>query len=229
MAPSDVSPLLTGVKLVPSEDYYVGEKEPESKVPIDVAHEDVNDKKMTTTKGAEAFSESEAGYDHDLESTREWSTGICSCIPGYNSEHARSDCEICCLGWFAPCVLYGSNMVRLSGNQSEFCNNCCCYASLLILGGVFLRCNVLAPIKSWPSRSAIRTRFGLQSGAESVTRDPSGGCDRCCDCFLHFICHRCALCQEAREIRRRLPLSGPDSSSGSAVVVAPPSMQAMSH
>ncbi|CAI5970242.1 unnamed protein product, partial [Closterium sp. NIES-64] len=41
-----------------------------------------------------------------------------------------------CLGCFAPCVLFGSNMVRLSGNQSKYCNNCCCYASLLILRGV---------------------------------------------------------------------------------------------
>ncbi|CAI5978699.1 unnamed protein product [Closterium sp. NIES-65] len=83
--------------------------------------------------------------------------------------------------------------------------------------------------RSWSSRSAIRTQFGLQSGAERVTSDPSDGCDRCCDCFLHFICHRCALCQEAREIRRRLPLSGPNSSSASGVVVAPPSVQAMNH
>ncbi|GJP31912.1 hypothetical protein CLOM_g16314 [Closterium sp. NIES-68] len=230
MASADVSLLLQSNDSLPLEAYYVGEKEPGSKDSPPAAA-DVQFDTMPISSGKDATGlDSESGVDYDdLAPTREWSTGLCSCIPRSTSdEHASSDCEICCLGCFAPCVLYGSNMVRLSGNQDEFWNNCMCYASLFVVGKLILRLNVLAPIKSWSSRSAIRMQFGLQSGAESVTSDPSDGCHRCCDCFLHFICHRCALCQEAREIRRRVPpLSGPGSSVGT--VVAPPSMQAMEH
>ncbi|CAI5951494.1 unnamed protein product, partial [Closterium sp. NIES-64] len=138
---------------LPAEAFYVGEKEPES-------NKDLKLEMKPVSKDAEGF-ESEADF-LALESTREWSTGLCSCIPGSNSEHTLSDCEMCCIDTSAPCVLYGGNVVRLSGNQNDFFNHGLCYASLIIFGKLFLRINVLAPIKTWSSRSAIRTRFGLQ-------------------------------------------------------------------
>ncbi|CAI5460668.1 unnamed protein product [Closterium sp. Yama58-4] len=110
---------------------------------------------------------------------REWSTGIFSCVPG-SDEHTSSDCEICCLGMFAPCVLYGSNMTRLTGDHNEFYDSCMRYTALFVLGKCLLHCNALAPISSWPSRSAIRSQLRLQSGAEDITSDPSEGCHRTC-------------------------------------------------
>ncbi|GJP34469.1 hypothetical protein CLOM_g18908 [Closterium sp. NIES-68] len=212
MAPTAMSPLLEG-----DASYYVGEKEPGKKDSVSVVE----------VPPSETIPENET--NGTLESRREWSTGIFSCVPGAD-EHASSDCEICCLGMFAPCVLYGSNMTRLTGNPHEFYDSCLRYTSLFILGKCLLHCNALAPIASWPSRSAVRSQFRLQSGAEDITRDPSEGCHRSCDCMLHFFCHRCALCQEAREIRRYLPpLSGPGSAAATRVATVAPTTQAMNH
>ncbi|CAI5497076.1 unnamed protein product [Closterium sp. Naga37s-1] len=215
MAATAASPLLEGDNC-----YYVGEKEPGKKDSVSVAAAPVSEK-------LPILSQDEASVVS--EPTREWSTGIFSCVPG-SDEHTSSDCEICCLGMFAPCVLYGSNMTRLTGDANEFYDSCMRYTALFVLGKCLLHCNALAPISSWPSRSAIRSQLRLQSGAEDITSDPSDSCHRSYDCMLHFFCHRCALCQEAREIRRCFPpLSGPGSAAADGVAVVAPKVQAMNH
>ncbi|KAF6134679.1 hypothetical protein GIB67_002080 [Kingdonia uniflora] len=46
-----------------------------------------------------------------------------------------------------------------------------------------------------------------------------------CDFMTHFFCHTCSLCQEGRELRRRLP--HPGFNSRSVMVMIPPPEQAM--
>jgi hypothetical protein len=48
------------------------------------------------------------------------------------------------------------------------------------------------------------------------------------DFATHYLCHQCALCQEGREVRRRMPHPGFIRSYVAATMNAPPAEQSMS-
>lgn len=50
-------------------------------------------------------------------------------------------------------------------------------------------------------------------------------CESGCDLLTHVCCHACALCQEAREVRRRLPYLGFNAQP--VLVMVPPVEQTM--
>lgn len=50
-------------------------------------------------------------------------------------------------------------------------------------------------------------------------------CEAFCDVGTHLFCHPCALCQEGREVRRRLP--HPGFNAQPVLVMIPPGEQAM--
>lgn len=78
---------------------------------------------------------------------------------------------------------------------------------------------------------SLRVNFlNKQGGCEALNR--SYGCWKCCleqeecyDIFIHLFCHACALCQEARELHRRLP--DPGFNSQPLLVTIPPGQQTM--
>ncbi|KAF3631102.1 Cell number regulator 8 [Capsicum annuum] len=149
----------------------------------------------------------------------QWESGLCSCF-GKNDEFASSDFEVCLLGTLAPCVLYGSNAERIGTAPGSFANHCLPYTGLFLIGQSFFGWNCMAPWFSYPSRTALRQRFNLEGNCEAATRSCGcyGGfvedeerreqCESTCDFATHIVCHPCALCQEGREIRRRLPHPG---------------------
>ncbi|KAG0609508.1 hypothetical protein M758_8G189900 [Ceratodon purpureus] len=136
-----------------------------------------------------------------------WSTGLFSCF-GNCGEHFTSDLQVCVLGSFAPCVLYGSNMERLyPGEDGVFMHHCMMYTYLWIVGANLLNMN-LAPCISVGSRIALRRKYNLEGNGDCCftgTGDDESreGCNTVLDVFTHFLCHTCALCQESRELRRR--------------------------
>lgn len=50
-------------------------------------------------------------------------------------------------------------------------------------------------------------------------------CESVCDFATHFFCHPCSLCQEGRELRRRVP--HPGFNGRSVLVMLPPGQQTM--
>ncbi|XP_062184543.1 cell number regulator 8-like [Phragmites australis] len=166
-----------------------------------------------------------------------WDSGILSCL-GRNDEFCSSDLEVCLLGSIAPCVLYGSNVERLAAGQGTFANSCLPYTGLYMLGYSLFGWNCLAPWFSHPTRTAIRRSFNLEGSFEAFTRQC--GCFRglledeerrehlevACDLATHYLCHPCALCQEGRELRRRVPHPG-FNNGRSVFVMMPPMEQTM--
>ncbi|XP_062193391.1 cell number regulator 8 isoform X2 [Phragmites australis] len=164
-----------------------------------------------------------------------WDSGILSCL-GRNDEFCSSDLEVCLIGSIAPCVLYGSNVERLAAGQGTFANSCLPYTGLYMLGNSLFGWNCLAPWFSHPTRTAIRRRYNLEGSFEAFTRQC--GCCRglvedeerrehlevACDLATHYVCHPCALCQEGRELRRRVPHPGFNNS---VLVMMPPMEQTM--
>jgi Cys-rich protein (TIGR01571 family) len=140
-----------------------------------------------------------------------WSTGLFDCF-GSCGEHFTSDLQVCVLGSFAPCVLYGNNMERLyPGEDGIFMHHCMMYTYLWIVGANLLNVN-LAPCISVGSRIALRRKYNLEGTGDccftGIGDDESReGCNSAFDVFTHFMCHLCALCQESRELRRRSPPS----------------------
>ncbi|CAI5484565.1 unnamed protein product [Closterium sp. Yama58-4] len=132
-------------------------------------------------------------------------TGLCDFD---NADPASgNDCKICCLGCFCPCVLFGINREMLTGDENEFCRCCCSF--FLLNFAVETVANMtngypaviyLFPLFTSPTRTAIRNRYGLQSEAKLVCRDPHPVFERVCDCLIHTYCLGCALCQESREL-----------------------------
>ncbi|KAJ0262198.1 hypothetical protein HA466_0051710 [Hirschfeldia incana] len=168
----------------------------------------------------------------------QWSSGLFSCL-GRNDELCSSDLEVCVLGSVAPCVLYGTNAERLgSAVPGTFTNHCLTYSGLYFIGNSLFGWNCLAPWFSYSSRSAIRRRFNLEGSFEAMNRS-CGCCGSCiedemqrehmettCDFVTHLLCHTCALCQEGRELRRKVLHPGFNAAQ-STVVVLPPSEQTM--
>ncbi|KAL2454309.1 PLAC8 family protein [Abeliophyllum distichum] len=130
----------------------------------------------------------------------QWDSSLCACL-GRNDGFCSSDLEVCLLGSMAPCVLYGSNVERLG----------------------------YAP--------AIRRKFNLEGSCEALARScgccgsfmenevQREQCESACDFATHVFCHACALCQEGREVRRRLP--HPGFIAQPVLVMIPPGEQAM--
>ncbi|KAL8504530.1 hypothetical protein ACS0TY_015912 [Phlomoides rotata] len=166
----------------------------------------------------------------------QWESGIFSCT-GKNDEFYSSDVEVCLLGSVAPCVLHGSNVERLGSAPGSFTNHCLPYAGLYLLGNCFFGWNCLAPWYSYPNRTAIRHKFNLEGSCEALARTfgCSGNilmneaqreqCESACDFVSHVFCHPCALCQEAREVRRKVP--HPGFTANPVFVMLPPGTQTM--
>ncbi len=90
------------------------------------------------------------------------------------------DCEICLCGWcFTPC-LFGQNAEKIDG--SNCCLMCCAYS---LLSSCYL-CWIPHCMK----RENLREKYGL-------SQDPN-----CGDCPAACFCGPCALCQEARFLKR---------------------------
>ncbi|KAM7464150.1 hypothetical protein LguiA_032271 [Lonicera macranthoides] len=166
----------------------------------------------------------------------QWDSSLFSCL-GRNDEFCSSDLEVCLLGSVAPCVLYGSNVERLGSAPGTFANHCLPYSGLYVLGNSCFGGNVIAPWFSYPSRTAIRRKLNLEGTCESLTRTcgccvnlvadevQHEQCESACDFATHIFCHPCALCQEGRELRRRLP--HPGFNARQVFIMIPPGEQTM--
>ena len=139
----------------------------------------------------------------------------------------------------APCVLYGSNVERLGSAPGTFAEHCVPYTFLHLIDQFYFGRNCLAPCFSYSSRTAIRRKFNLEGSCEALHRS-CGCCGSCVedelqrescessfDFVTHFFCHLCALCQEGRELRRRMP--HPGFNAQPVLVMIPPGEQAMGH
>ncbi|KAL8149871.1 hypothetical protein AgCh_006763 [Apium graveolens] len=165
-----------------------------------------------------------------------WDSSLCACL-GRNDDFCSSDLEVCILGSVAPCVLYGSNVERLGSSPGTFTNHCLPYSFLYVVGKSLFGGNCLAPWFSYPTRSAIRRKFNLEGSCEALSRSCGccGGmiedeaqreqCESACDFATHVFCHPCAICQEGRELRRRLP--HPGFNAQPVLVMIPPAEQSM--
>ncbi|XP_022926040.1 cell number regulator 8-like [Cucurbita moschata] len=166
----------------------------------------------------------------------QWETGLCACL-GRHDEFCSSDLEVCLIGSVAPCMLYGSNAERLGSTPGTFANHCMSYSGLYLIGTSFFGWNCLAPWFTFPTRTAIRRMFNLEGNCEALHRS-CGCCGLCvedevqrehcesvCDFATHVFCHTCALCQEGRELRRRMP--HPGFNARPVLVMIPPAEQSM--
>ncbi|KAF5773059.1 putative PLAC8 motif-containing protein [Helianthus annuus] len=159
----------------------------------------------------------------------QWDSGLFACL-GHNDDFCSSDLEVCLLGSVAPCVVYGSNVERLGSAPGTFANHCLPYTGLYLIGNSLFGWNCMAPWFSYPTRTAIRRKFNLQGNWEGMSKSCGGCCDMeeeqleqaelACDFATHVCCHPCALCQEGREIRRRVPHPG-FGAQAMAVMIAP--------
>lgn len=165
-----------------------------------------------------------------------WDSSLCACL-GRNDGFCSSDLEVCLLGSVAPCVLYGSNAERLGSAPGTFANHCLPYTGLYLIGNSLFGWNCLAPWFSYSSRTAIRRKFNLEGSCEALTRScgccgsfvedevQREQCETACDFATHVFCHACALCQEGREVRRRL--HHPGFNAHPVLVMIPPREQMM--
>uniref|UniRef100_A0A0E0MRK5 Cell number regulator 8 n=1 Tax=Oryza rufipogon TaxID=4529 RepID=A0A0E0MRK5_ORYRU len=168
-----------------------------------------------------------------------WNSGVLSCL-GRNDEFCSSDVEVCLLGSIAPCVLYGSNVERFAARPGTFANSCLPYTGLYMLGNALFGWNCIAPWFSHHTRTAIRRRYNLEAsfGSFEAFTKQCGCChglvedegnrehlEVACDLATHYFCHPCALCQEGRELRRRVP--HPGFNGRSVLVMTPPKEQTM--
>uniref|UniRef100_A0A7S0WF14 Uncharacterized protein n=1 Tax=Chlamydomonas leiostraca TaxID=1034604 RepID=A0A7S0WF14_9CHLO len=88
------------------------------------------------------------------------------------------DWFICCITNGSPSIMYGENYRKLHG--SGFCSACCLY----------YWCSCFACCFANTTRANIRAKYNLPE-------------EPCGDCCVHYFCSPCALCQEARELRKR--------------------------
>eukprot|EP00245_Coleochaete_scutata_P007863 TRINITY_DN23651_c0_g1_i1.p1 TRINITY_DN23651_c0_g1~~TRINITY_DN23651_c0_g1_i1.p1 ORF type:complete len:246 (-),score=24.52 TRINITY_DN23651_c0_g1_i1:167-904(-) len=132
---------------------------------------------------------------------RPWTTGLFECWGGPGT--CMQNTEICVLGCLCPSILHGFITEELTGEPCW--GNCLLHASLWFLGvfaGGSILCHWgLAPCYSHPTRTALRHHYGIQgSGCRRDSSEDKESCDAMADCCIHYWCHTCALCQEAREI-----------------------------
>lgn len=118
-----------------------------------------------------------------------WSSGICGCA---------EVCSICCVTWFCPCITFGR--VAEVADQGRW--RCYAYGTIYCL----LSLVGIEWLYSFMFRKKLRAMY-------SLAEHP------CNDCCMHCWCGRCALCQEAREIKYRADWVEP--------AMAPPVAQGM--
>ncbi|CAF1508218.1 unnamed protein product [Adineta ricciae] len=105
----------------------------------------------------------------------------------------RNDGDICLRGCLGPSFLFGANAELIDG--SDRCRSCLLY---FLITRFYLCC-----LPHIPKRKALRERFDIAEDND------------CNDCLATTFCRRCAVCQEARELKFRL------ASSERTVVVQP--------
>ncbi|GMH28682.1 hypothetical protein Nepgr_030525 [Nepenthes gracilis] len=164
----------------------------------------------------------------------QWNSNLVSCL-GRQDEFWDSDLEVCVLGTVAPCVLSGSTAARLGSAPETFTHHCMTYNALYLLGNCLFGWNCLAPWFSYKTRTVLRRQFNLQGNFEALSRTcgclgsileddlQREQCETMCDFATHFFCHPCSLCQEGREVRRRLP-HAPFHAQPILVMVPPPEL-----
>ncbi|KAK9828699.1 hypothetical protein WJX72_001590 [[Myrmecia] bisecta] len=91
-----------------------------------------------------------------------------------------SDGALCCFGYHLTPCLFGDNVDRLRGGGC--CSPCLSYYCLSLF--------CLQGLVAGETRAALRNKYNL----------PQEPCD---DCVVHCFCTPCAVCQEARELKRR--------------------------
>jgi len=91
------------------------------------------------------------------------------------------DIGICCYGLFCTPCLYGENVNKLNGVGCYM--PCCQY---YCLAGLSMCCCVASP-----NRTMIRNKYGLAE-------------EPCNDCCVHVFFSPCAVCQEARELKKQV-------------------------
>lgn len=194
--------------------------------------------KWASSKFIEEPSASDAGYFGSETARSEdegmWSTELCDCLAWRQPDFISVDTEICVLGTFAPSVLFATTRDRLTGRHEDCVYSCLIFTVLSFIPYIGLP---LVACATCGTRYDIRDRFGINKRSlgksmytscrpVSISSDEKQRWEVCGDCLLHLFCLRCALCQEAREIRRHPPLhthSSPHYSS----TCDPPKMQAM--
>jgi Cys-rich protein (TIGR01571 family) len=213
MTPEQEQAIEEQMALLAESKIYAGEKEPETK------NVEAKSEESENTEVANGLPAGPVGPVIGAPVSRNaWSTGLFSCL-GSQDEFLSSDLEVCIVGTFAPGVLYGGNMQRMFPRSNSFSIGCLSYSSLYFLGTCLFNMNILAPCLSYPSRTALRRKFNLEGTGESLANtfgcrhganDESHNerCESILDGAVHFLCHSCALCQESRELRRRLPHPG---------------------
>ncbi|XP_022734624.1 protein PLANT CADMIUM RESISTANCE 2-like [Durio zibethinus] len=103
-----------------------------------------------------------------------WSTGLCDCF---------SDVPNCCITCWCPCITFG----QISEIIDQGSTSCGTNGALYALLGWFTGS---ACIYSCIYRSKMKSQYMLEDSP-------------CDDCFVHFCCETCALCQEYRELKNR--------------------------
>ncbi|KAL2899705.1 Cell number regulator 8, partial [Bienertia sinuspersici] len=113
-----------------------------------------------------------------------WSSGLSSCL-GRNDDFCSSDLEVFLEVWLH--VSSTEAMLKDLGQPVEASHITAC----LMLG----------------SCEALTRHCGCCGSfvEDDIQREQ---CETACDFATHILCHPCSLCQEGREIRRRLPHPG---------------------
>lgn len=109
-----------------------------------------------------------------------------------------SDCTICCVTCWLPCLTYAENGQLLNEGQGlRYWEDFLLYFAVCVVTGC--QC-----VLGMSRRSELRRKYNL----------PEAPCNDCC---VHCCCHLCALCQENRELRIRAAVAMPvqDSAVGS--------------
>ncbi|KAI4323785.1 hypothetical protein L6164_023363 [Bauhinia variegata] len=160
-----------------------------------------------------------------------WTIGICAC---------SQDRESCMTGLFCPCVLYGRNSASLANEDtSGRCNKPCIFHGICVEGGIALgaltTCAIFSGFYYFPGLEflicegllcgwclcGVCTSLGRLSLQKKYHLKDSP-CNPCC---VHCCLHWCALCQEHREMKQRLP----ESILSPIFTVDPPPVQEMKY
>ncbi|XP_017192424.2 protein PLANT CADMIUM RESISTANCE 2-like [Malus domestica] len=109
-----------------------------------------------------------------------WSTGLLDCF---------SDCSVCCLGFWCPCVVAGRVAEIVSKGETSCFWHGCSYAAInFVTNFAFgISCGFCI---TRGFRTELREQYTLEEKP-------------CNDCCVHFFCNPCALCQEYRELQER--------------------------
>ncbi|CAN6550090.1 unnamed protein product [Malus baccata var. baccata] len=109
-----------------------------------------------------------------------WTTGLLDCF---------SDCSVCCLGFWCPCVVAGRVAEIVSKGHTS------CFQQ----GGLYALINHYTHLAF-----CIPCGFCITCGFRTKLREQYMLEEKPCnDCCVHFFCHSCALCQEYRELENR--------------------------